>query len=441
MNKIKLSRDQELTTQLLQKILQLDEQNRRRYDKLERYYNAQNDILDRPSTDPSKPNNKISNPFAAYISDTLTGYMVGTPVTYSSSDEAALAELQAILTYNDEAKENMSIARDGSIYGKSNELLYVSDEGYIRMAKVSPKHLTVVYDDTIEENVLYAIRKVANYDIMTGFITYDIEVYSESTIKYYKADERFTQVTFVEEKPHAFGDVPIAEYWNNEGGIGDFEEVIPLIDSYDSLESDNMNDIDYFTDAYLILRGVTATAEDIAQMKENRVLLFDDSTADAEWLIKNTTNSNVEQMKDRIVSDIHKFSRVPDLSDEAFAGNASGVAIKYKLYGTETLVANKERYFQQGLQRRIELIFNYLGKGYDWRSIEMQFTRDMPENEQEIADIAQKLSGIVSTETLLAQIPFVADVDAELIKLEEEQAKKNDAQPFYDLGRELASGL
>jgi SPP1 family phage portal protein len=81
--------------------------------------------------------------------------------------------------------------------------------------------------------------------------------------------------------------VPIATYKNNEELIGDFEPVLSLIDAYDTMESDTVNDFDYFVDAYLALYGFTADADDIVKMKENRVLLMDQGTA-AEWLIKNT---------------------------------------------------------------------------------------------------------------------------------------------------------
>jgi hypothetical protein len=41
--------------------------------------------------DASKPNNKIANPYASYITDTLVGYFMGEAITYTSaSDESAL---------------------------------------------------------------------------------------------------------------------------------------------------------------------------------------------------------------------------------------------------------------------------------------------------------------------------------------------------------------
>jgi SPP1 family phage portal protein len=186
------------------------------------------------------------------------------------------------------------------------------------------------------------------------------------------------------------------------------------------MESDSLDDFDYFVDAYLCLSGLQADKEDIAAMKENRVILLDQDSK-AEWLIKSGSDAAVENTKNRLDNDIHKF-----------AGNASGVAIKYKTMPMENVVAIKERKFKKGLQRRIELIYVILalkGSAFDWRSIDIIFTRNLPTNETEIANVVNTLSNVVSTETLLAQIPFVENVDDEMKRLEEEK-KSN---PFYDV--------
>ena len=118
------------------------------------------------------------------------------------------------------------------------------------------------------------------------------------------------------------------------------------------------------------------------------------------------------------------------MADKEFASNASGVAIKYKLLGTENKIAIKERKFKRGLQQRIELLANIKGvlaSGFDWRSIDIVFTRNIPTNDADIANMVNTLSDIVSKETLLAQIPFVEDVQAELEKVRAER----DENPFY----------
>ena len=62
--------------------------------KLNNYYKAKQDILKRTMKDPTKPNNKLVNPSANYITDVMVGYFMGAPVSYSSLDEDALNELK-----------------------------------------------------------------------------------------------------------------------------------------------------------------------------------------------------------------------------------------------------------------------------------------------------------------------------------------------------------
>lgn len=394
--------------------------------------------------DSTKPNNKIANAYANLITSTLVGYFVGEPITYTAEDETVLNELQMLFEYNDEADENAELAKTASIYGVAYELLYMEkqDEGMgrpmLRFHVLDTRECIPICDDTIEKNLFAFIRYYIVRDVLTDKDKLVVELVTDVDIKRYEATVA-GGLNLVETVPHYFGMVPIATYKNNEELMGDFEPVLSLIDAYDTMESDTVNDFDYFVDAYLALYGFTADAEDIIKMKENRVLLMDQGTA-AEWLIKNTDDQNTENMKIRLDKDIHKFSHCPDMSDENFAGNSSGVAIQYKLLGTENLISGKERKFKRGLQQRLELISQIqglMGANFDWRAIDISFRRNIPANLSEIATMARQLDGIVSNETLLAQIPFVDDVAAEQEQLMEEQEQSKLNNPFFqsaDLG-------
>ena len=378
--------------------------------------------------DTSKPNNKIANPYASYITDTLVGYFVGKPISYNSNDLETLNELQMIFEYNDEADENTELAKSASIYGVAYELLYVSDD-MVRFKSLNPKECIPIFDNTLDSNLLAFIRYYDDYDVVHDKTSVMVEVITDKDFSCYQTNSSLGSLTLIESYAHYFGMVPVATYKNNEEECGDFEQVIGLIDAYDKLESDSLNDFEYFVDAYLALYGFTAEPEDIAQMKENRVLLMDEGTS-AEWLIKNTSDNNIENIKNRIDADIHKFAKCPNLADKEFSSNASGVAIKFKLLGTENKISIKERKFKRGLQQRLELLANIKGvlaDGFDWRSIDIVFTRNIPANNADIADMVNTLSGIVSEETLLAQIPFVEDVANEIELLNKEKEKN----PFF----------
>ena len=431
MVKFKLSKEQPLEPELIKKIIERNNQfNVPRLMKMNKYYENDNDILHRTIKDESKPNNRIAHPYASYITDTLTGYFMGEGVSYLGDDENALEELKMVLEYNDSQDEDMEVAKDMSIFGVGYELEYMDEDGATRIKRLDPWEVILIYDDTLNEELLYAIRYYQCEDIMTETKYWMVEVYSDKDVRVYKSDELINSLDLQTEYPHYFNLVPVVPFNNNEEQIGDFERVISLIDAYDKMESDSLNDFEYFVDAYLCLTGLVADGEDVKEMKENRILLLD-SDSDAKWLIKDANDSNIENVKNRLDNDIHKFSKTPDMSDENFSGNSSGVAIKFKTLPMENIVSIKERKFKKALQRRIELIFEAMSKTsarYDWRGIDISFSRNLPTNDTEIAQMVSTLSGIVSNETLLAQVPFVEDVTDEQEKVDEEKEKS----PWHD---------
>lgn len=420
----RLNNKDELTPELIRRMVYKFRQcDLPRLIKLKDYYLNKTDILKRVQADELKPNNRVVHPFSQYITDTLCGYFMGEPVTYSSEED--IDELKMVFEYNDEQNENMELAKNCSIYGRAWEYMYVDEDGSIRFTVIDTQEVVPVYGETIENELVAVIRFYNQYNVIKDQEETVVEVYTDDHIYRYKASVTLDTLQLISDQPHYFGCVPFVEYKNNDDMTGDFEGVMSLIDAYDALVSDDLNDFEYFVDAYLALYGYTADAEDIRKMKENRVLLMDADTK-AEWLVKNGDSAGVETTKQRLEKDIHKFSKTPNSNDENFGGNTSGVAMKYKLLGTENLASIKERKFKKGLQRRLEIIsfiFNLTRKGsLDWLGVDITFTRNLPVNESDIATMVQALKGIVSNKTLLSQLSFVEDADAELAQLEKELA-------------------
>ena len=392
-----------------------------RLKKLKDYYLNKTAILRRPCVDPSKPNNKVVHPFAQYITDTLVGYFVGEPVSYTSNEDISM--LKMIFEYNDEQDENVTIAKNCSIYGKAYELIYIDEDGNVRFVALDPREVIPVYGTSLDNELIGAIRFYMNRNLVFGVDEMIVEVYTDKEIIRYKTSDAVADLHLLDRKQHGFNDVPIVEYRNNDDCYGDYEGVMSLIDAYDTLVSDDLNDFEYFVDAYLALYGYTAEPEDIAKMKQQRVLLMDNDSK-AEWLVKKGDSQGVETTKERLERDIHKFSKTPNINDKNFGGNTSGVAMKYKLLGTENIASIKERKFKKGLQRRLELISGILSvlsrPSFDWMGVDITFTRNIPINEDDVASMVKNLNGIVSKKTLVSQLPFVEDVDQEMDQLNQE---------------------
>lgn len=419
---------EELSIEDIQKFIKKHKAESIRYIKLQKYYEGKHDILDHTSRD-GQPNNKIVNPYPKYITDMLVGYFVGQPISYTSKEEDGLLEdLQVIFDYSDEQEENLELAKICSIKGKAYELLYRDEDARIRFNEFGPDQMFVIYDMTISPSIKFAIRY---YDVGEGNdkITY-AEVFDKEVCTLYKgkdSDLSLEQIT-----PHTFKDVPVIEYVNNKEEQGDFEQVITLIDAYNKAQSNTLNDMDQFTDAYLILVNMAGTDSGrIEDLKRDRVMLLDED-GDAKWLIKEINDAWVENYKDRVRRDIHKFSYTPDMQDESFGNNLSGVSIRYKILAMEQIRSNKERKFKKGLQRRIELICNSLSleKNIDlFTNINIKFANTLPQNIYELSQTIKNLSPYLSSETLLNQLPFVENAKEEL---EKKKAEDEEITSSYD---------
>ena len=232
---------------------------------------------------------------------------------------------------------------------------------------------------------------------------------------------------------HSFNDVPVVEYVNNKEEQGDFEQVISLIDAYNKSQSNTLNDMDQFTDAYLILVNMNGTdSKRISELKKDRVMLLDED-GDAKWLTKDVNDAWVENYKDRLRRDIHKFSYTPDMQDESFGNNLSGVSIRYKILAMEQIRANKERKFKKGLQRRIELIYNSISLEKDidlFTDINIKFANTLPQNVYELSQTIKNLSPYLSNETLLNQLPFIDNAKEEVEKKKTEE--ESEVSERYD---------
>lgn len=414
--------DKILTTDIIRKFIERDRGENARKIRLHDYYQGKHDILRRAYEDPSKPNNRVVNPYANYITTLMTGYFIGEPVQYIASGDGVLEQYQEIMDYNDEPSVNKEIAKWQSICGEGYDITYLDKDGNIRFKALPAIGMIPIYNDDLEEQLLYIIRYWDSFDIEKNDMMHFVEVYSRFDITKYKDDINGLQM--LDEKYHVFGQVPVTPYFNNAECQGDFELVISEIDAYDSFESDSVNEADYFADSYLVLSGMEGTtSEDIGSMKENRVLVFPEGGS-GEWLTKSVNDAWIENEKKRLDQDIHKFSFCPPMTDENFASNASGVAMKYKLMGLENKVGVKESEFEKGLRRRIELIYGVMRKvsgEMDYLDINIVWTRNLPQDLSASVDTVIKLDGVVSDETRLALLPMDINVVEELEKVEEQK--------------------
>ena len=440
MRKIKIDTDYVLNEELILDLIQKHSTEKARLNKLLRYYKNENDkITNREYKNKNKPQNRLSHPYCQYITNTAVGYFLGKPVTYQTEDNKLLESLTDMFRYNDEADNNTTLAKMASMYGYAYEIMYIDKWAKPRFKAVNPAELIVCYDNTLEENIVLAIRyydeEVGEDEVITRLEIYTKPIQNEQgqvvgNGKLIKGILKDDAVTLEEEKDCYFDDIPVNVYINNDELYGDYERVLNLVDAMDKAQSDTANDFELFTNCMLVVNGELIDDEQAQNLSDINVIQFLNSDSDAKYLIKNIQDAALENYKNRLNEDIHRFSFVPNMADENFSNNASGVAMKFKLMGLENLISVKEAKFKKGLMKRIELLCAYTkmknNSYYSYLAIEPIFTRNTPSNELEISQMMQNLTGILSEETVIGLHPKVNDVQAEI------ERKDNEASKMYE---------
>lgn len=409
--------------------------------RLRAAYDAKGPILDRKRRE-GLPNNRLAHPYARYITSIATGYLIGQPVAYSTpEDSETLQRIQDAFRRGSEAAENTQIARDQSIYGKGVEYVHVDTDSLTpHTTAVSPENAFVVYDDTCDAAPMFGVYYLQRRKADGSDDGWRIWVMSPTVIAQYTAPAVDAVPAHLETVPHVFGGVPIVEYWNNESEYGDFEGVIELINAYDILESDRVNDKEQFVDRLLVITGALLETDEkgrapMQQLKEDHALQLPDSQSKVDYLATEMNESSVEVLRRALVQDIHKLSLVPDMSDEKFASNSSGVAMRYKLLGFEQLIHVKEQWFAEGLRQRLKLFARFMelrgAPPLDVADITITFTHALPvnlnENAQTVRDAAN--AGAISTETAVRMLHHGegwtdADVDMEVERIQTAKAEE-----------------
>ncbi len=440
-----------------------------RYRKYQNLYEGKHKILNKKPKDKNKPNNRLVNDFFGQTIDNTVGYFLGNPVILNYTepkekkpavevepvdvgvdmeeleDTAVQDFIDYLMIDNDMEDVIIEWGKEAMIKGLSHLLVYQNEESKTKVMRLSPEDVILVYKNSSTKELQYAIRL---YDIDTedtDKTTHYAEVYSVGKMELFKSVEtstapqrgkgrEFASYEFVDEENIIYERIPIITMYNNEEQMSDLEKIKTLVEDYDKVLSDVSDEFSVFRNAYLMLKNMIVGEDGKKQLKEEGIIEVMEN-GDVKFITKQIQTDALENHLNRLENNIYKFSQVPNLSDENFAGNLSGVAIRFKLFGLETKCIIKERKMEKALRDFVRVLAVPIrvstGHEVDIVNLKVEFTRNVPNNLTELVDTVTKLNGTVDKETLLSLLPFIDNPKDVLEKLEAESKKqKENTDPY-----------
>ena len=384
------------------------------------YYRGEQSV-DKGETVRGRPNNRLRAPFPRYITEVHTGYFLGISPTLAYGDAAAGAHYAALSRTLSLPHLYFDIGRDMSICGVGFALVWVERSG-VRVCRCDPCDCFAIRSSEAGSPLLATVRLFAGREGELRGVLYTPEL----LVSFVWSGGSVTLGTAEKNLLHT---IPLLPFYNNCQGTGDFEMVTGLVDAYNLLLSGAMDDMQSVANAFLALYGMQGTTQkDIEQANRTRILALSEGGR-AEFVVKNLNHEALGQLEINLRRSILQLSMTPDLCDEHFAGNSSGVALQYKLWGIEQVRAAKERTFTDGMGTLLAALTageRLLGCGVDLRGGEMTFYKNLPQDYAALVSTLLSLSPLLSKRTILENLPWVADVQEELRRKAEETDENNE---------------
>lgn len=362
-----------------------------------------------------RPNNRLRIPFPHYITEVHTGYFLGVTPTLSFQRPETGHVFDSLSSALRLEHLLFDIGRDMSICGAGFALVWLERSG-LRACRCDPLSCFAIRGDGAGAPLLGTVRLFQETKGVTKGVLYQADV-----LRPFIWDG--TQARWEPVEENLLHTLPLIPFANNCEGCGDFEQVTGLVDSYNLLLSGAMDDMQSVANAFLALYGMQGTTQgDIEEANRTRILSLAEGGR-AEFVVKNLNHEALAQLEANLRRSILQLSMTPDLSDESFAGNASGVALQYKLWGIEQVRSAKERSFTDSFRQLLETFsagLRVLGTPADLAGAQVTFYKNLPQNNSELAATLLSLAPVLSQRTILENLPWVSDPEEELRRKAEE---------------------
>ena len=430
----------------------------------ERYYNGDHDILDKTRTYKYNgsevvvegiPNNRIVDNLYRKMVIQKTNYLLGKPLTVTTDNDDYQDSINKIFNRRFD-RMLKAVLRDAINGGKTWLFVGLDENGKLKLRNLKPYEVKPFWADAEHTILDCAVRiyPVCTYEGTTEKIVEKVEIFDSEGIHYFERSDkgRLVKVEPYDEpyitisvddniKGFNWSRIPLICCKYNESELPLIKAVKSLQDGINKIESafeDNMEEDARNT----ILVLVNYDGQDLAEFRKNlatygAVKVRQDGGGgggDVKTLQVAVNADNYKTIlkifKDALVENAMGY----DAKDDRLSGNPNEMNIQSMYSDIDIDADNMELELQAALEELMWFVNCHLantGSG-DWSDeyVEFTFNRNTRVDEDgKIANIRNSI-GIVSQKTLLANHPYVDDVNDELERLTEERQAAVDDMGF-----------
>lgn len=282
-----------------------------------------------------------------------------------------------------------------------------SDEVPFYSYALRPMQAFVAYSMKPGNRPVYAANVVVNdgkiwLDVWTKDKMFRLNGLYDSEMATAYPDRVVTAVQLIETQPNLLGEIPIIEYRYNSTNMASFEPVVALLDTLNSIRSDQTDGIDQFIQSLLVITNADLEEEETASTIKKKGMLIIKSTAElaakVELISEQLDQTQTQKYVESLLQNMFAICGMPNRNEGGSSYNTTGAAVlaSYGWYQADAFARNTEDLFKKSNRYYDRIVLKILEQkklltDISISDFELHFVRNETANVQSKAQAFQTL--------------------------------------------------
>lgn len=336
--------------------------NRDEINYLYDYYKGKQPILERTKEVREEINNKVVCNLAYDIVDFKVSYLLGSAFAYVSDKDKSKATALLNDYMNQVGKETLDreLIEWNHICGTAYRYVQAKEPSTVEkgdapfeLFTLDPRNTAVIYSSTFKKTRMASFTyTVSDTDgQIKNFVVYTkkwIFTYTEEN----KTDK--PRITAFSQVANPLGEIPIYEYPANNARLGAFETVLPMLDAYNRITSNDVDGVELQIQSFLKFINCDLDRDALANLKEFgaiKIKSIDGAPADVDTVKTDYSYDGANITKEDIYRNILLICGMPIVGNgKSFSANNGAAALvsgysqaEAKAKASETMFTGSER--------------------------------------------------------------------------------------------------
>ena len=307
----------------------------------------------------------------------------GEPVQYISrkdDDETnnAVDELNDYLVDANKQEKDIEAGEWQSATGTSFKAVqFANGDIPFRIVAPSPMNTFIIYNRSTREPIL-AVQELK--DIEGNWYK---QCYADSH------ECKIVNSSVQDWKVHALGSIPIVEYPNNPSRLSDIELVIDIMDAVNNMQSNRMDGIEQFVQAWIKFVNCEIDEEEFQKMKMNHALVVKsinkDNKSDVDVMTQELNQTQCQVAKEDLIDNALSILAIPNKQSNTGGDTQGAVQLRNGWDFSKSRAKLKDPLVKSAEKRLAKLVLNVIrikdhDLGLSMRDFEVQINHSPQDN-------------------------------------------------------------